>query len=56
MTRLPALGLQAADLVHEMGARGVWWGLAIGLAMAALTLGWRMMVMMKHLASSSTRA
>ena len=28
---------------------GVWWGLAIGLAMAAITLGWRMLVMMRSL-------
>ena len=67
-TRIPALvafisywiiGIPAGLVLAfplDMGARGVWWGLAIGLAMAALTLGWRMMVMMKHLASSSTRA
>ena len=33
--------------VFDMGALGVWWGLAIGLAMAALTLGLRMRVMMR---------
>jgi len=34
--------------VFDMGARGVWWGLAIGLGMAAITLGWRMRVMMRQ--------
>ncbi len=67
-TRVPAIvafisywiiGIPAGCLLAfgcDMGARGIWWGLAIGLAMAAITLGWRMRVMMKHLASSLTRA
>lgn len=60
-TRIPAIvafisywiiGIPAGlvlAFVFDMGARGVWWGLAIGLAMAALTLGWRMVVMMRSL-------
>lgn len=67
-TRIPAIvafisywiiGIPAGLLlafVFDMGARGVWWGLAIGLAMAALTMGWRMLRMMKHLASTSRPA
>lgn len=58
-TRVPALvaflsywiiGIPAGlvlAFVFDMGALGVWWGLAIGLAMAAITLGWRMRVLMK---------
>lgn len=65
-TRVPALvafvsywviGIPAGLIFafsFDMGARGVWWGLAIGLAMAALTLGWRMVVMMRYLIRSGS--
>ncbi|HEX5789743.1 MAG TPA: hypothetical protein VFY13_01265, partial [Luteolibacter sp.] len=31
----------------DLGAKGIWWGLAIGLMMACLTLGVRMVIKMR---------
>jgi len=31
------------------GGHGVWWGLVIGLTAAAITLGWRLWVVMERL-------